>query len=704
MINIPNSSDSQHQSDLGYGQLLKIVLRRKFWLITVISLIFPLMAIKAFMEEPIYRSSMQLLIESNYQEKQGSKLEELLPSSQLEIDYSTHLILLKSSRVLQKAIDLLKDKYPDLTIEDVQESLSVSQVLEDETITKIFSVSYTSNEPKKSQEILEHIQKVYLQYNSEQQENRLENGLSFINQQLPIIRDRLLIAQTELKEFRETHNLINPPEEAENLVKSLEQLKTKKYSLASELSQLQGTYNNLANTLNISPKQALIVSRLSQSPRYQNLLEELEIIEIKLANRRGRFQESDLGIEELKNQRGELINLIITESQKIFTEVPISEVNLDNILFQTRYSENELLLIESYLNIASEIEGLKEQISSLEQTEIELTQEIKNIQNLIINYEQLSLEINTLQNTLAELVKAQQQLSIEINRGGFTWEVIELPNLGEKVGPSLKKDLAIALIISVFLGGVVSFIVELLDSKIYSQEQLSQMLNLPVLGSFSLLIKKNKNLFWHKKNKDTKSSTNLFIHEASNIDLIFYKILQYQDQVSNHTLLITSINQCLEKTNLALGLAMSGARRHQKILVIDGKVSEANFEKILPIVAKSGLSNILNTNQISELVIPVKIGNLEFDVITAGKAEVTPIDLFTSPEFKNILQELASVYDWIFIDANPLLNHLETTYLASNCDANIIVVTLNKVNKSEIQQSLPILEIIKNLGVVTIEN
>lgn len=136
------------EAEPGYGQLLAVLLRRRYWLFGTFLGVLSLATLYTLLQKPIYQSSMQLLVEPNYQSKKGgARIDSFFADSNVEIDNSTQLTQMRSSQLLQKAVSLLKPKHPDITAEKLQKSLVLTQVEEDKVKTKIFQVLYADHDP-----------------------------------------------------------------------------------------------------------------------------------------------------------------------------------------------------------------------------------------------------------------------------------------------------------------------------------------------------------------------------------------------------------------------------------------------------------------------------------------------------------------------------------------------------------------------------
>lgn len=243
------------EADWGYGQLLSILVRRKFWFIgafvgTLVGAIF--LTLKT---QPLYESSMQILVESNYQSKpqtRGNKAPQNdFADSNVQVDTTTQLQVLTGSEVLSKAVERLQPAYPDITIDELRASLSFNPIYgpdrngKGKVATKVLAASYISSDPEKAQQLLETLLSVYQIYNLEQQKLRLSKGLAFIDKQLPEVRRSVLEAEASLKAFRSGTNTIDPATQAQTASAALERIKTERQALDAQYRETYASYTSV---------------------------------------------------------------------------------------------------------------------------------------------------------------------------------------------------------------------------------------------------------------------------------------------------------------------------------------------------------------------------------------------------------------------------------------------------------------------------
>ena len=139
------------ESEVGYGQLFAVFVRRFPWFLAVLITSIALAGVVTFKTKPTYKSSMQLLIEPNYQGKtEGAGLDNQFTDSNVVIDTATQLNLMQSSGLIQKAVEKLQSDYPDISSTEIKASLVLTQLRskEDNVATKIFQVEYTAGDPE----------------------------------------------------------------------------------------------------------------------------------------------------------------------------------------------------------------------------------------------------------------------------------------------------------------------------------------------------------------------------------------------------------------------------------------------------------------------------------------------------------------------------------------------------------------------------
>jgi capsular exopolysaccharide synthesis family protein len=715
--------NSVRESEPGYGQLFAVLMRRRFILLSVLVGTLGLAAIATFLTEPTYVSGMQLLVEPNYQSKRETqqKIGNDFSDINVEIDSATQINLMQSSILLRKAMKLLQTDYPDLDPNDsksvaaFKKAVQVTQIVRktgrEDAPTKIFQVFYTDNDPEKTQDVLVAMQKVYQDYNLEQQKLRLEKGLAFVNQQLPQIKSQVEQSEAALKKFRQQQEVVDPDLQVKAKTDALYRIEQAQQENQVQLQDLRSRYINLQRQLALSPQEALVSSRLSQSTRYQSLLAEIQKTELTLAQRRTRFQDSTPFVQKLLEQRARQVDLLNTEVQRILGSTSRSPVQTgEGLLSKGQLGQLDVALVNQLVDAEVNLKAAQTRASSLASLAQQLRSELRRSPELLTQYGRLQPEVELNRETLKQLLKAQQDIALEIARGGFVWQLVENPELGEKVGPSLLKNLLLGAVVGLFLGGLAAFARESIDDAVHSSDDLKRQVPVPLLGMIPVMALQgddDKSLLSlpFGKSRSLMPDIDQVIHwqpfrEA--LDLLYQNIQLVNAANPVKLLVVTSALSGEGKSTLVMGLAISAARLHQRVLVIDADLRRPSLHKTLSLPNDRGLSTLLSSDAPLPQIIDTHHSNLRSNiaVLTAGPTPTDPAKLLSSQRMRDVMTTFEKSYDLVLLDAPPVLGMVDAILVASCCQGVLMVGRIGHVTRAELTQATTMLNQLNVIGIV----
>ncbi|MBE9046309.1 polysaccharide biosynthesis tyrosine autokinase [Pleurocapsales cyanobacterium LEGE 10410] len=725
---IQSNWDLEAQNELGYGQLFTKLWQRRFWFGGVFCGVLAIAVPLSLMKKPVYMSYMQVLAESNYQGKEtrgsgygNEYLERQFADAGVELDYATQLKVLQSSEILRKVINQLDLEESDRTtteiIEELRKAITVSQLTDEESgsrdavETNIIEATYTGDDPLETKRVLEVIQEVYLQYNLEQQEKRLRDGLTFIDQQIPKARMQLTQADAALTRLIKENNIVSPEEEAIAIKENIRQIAQERKSIAAQQRQITGNSNTLQQQLGLSVENAQAISRLSQSPRYQNLLNELQNVEMQIAAAKARFTDDNPALQNLLNRRDSQKDLLLQEAERILGTLPPNFVNeLESLQKQGQLVGSDNEIASALSQSQAELSGISERELSLAQTEAELKQKLAEFPDLISQYRDLSQEAKVKREALQRLLEARQELQIELNRGGFGWQVIEPPQLGIQTEPNLSKDLLVSLVVASFLGAAAAFAREALDDSISDPKEIERQTTLPVLGITPGLQLPPNNLLpvpFLSSSEPTNLTQEVIewqpFREA--IDMIYenLKLSHFSSSLvdsSLKSLMVTSTIAGEGKSTFILGLALSVARHQQRVLVIDADLRRPSLHQPFNLDNTSGLANFLANETDYPNIEQVSFSGETFDLVTSGYQPRDPVKLLNSPRLEEFIKQQRENYDLVLVDTPPAMGAVDAIKIASICDNSLLVMRLNKVKTSELLKATALFSKLNVIGIV----
>ncbi|MDZ8259333.1 polysaccharide biosynthesis tyrosine autokinase [Nostoc sp. ChiQUE01b] len=701
------------ENEPSYGQMFAVFVRRFPWFLAVLISSLVIASIVTVKTKPTYKSSMQLLVEPNYQGKTegGAAVDNQFTDSNVVIDTATQLNLMQSSGLIQKAVDKLQSNYPDITSAEIKASLVLTQIRskEDNVATKIFQVEYTAGDPEKTQKVLDAIRQVYLEYNKQQQSSRLQKGLQIIREQLSKASEEVNAAETNLQRFRRNQNLIDPESQAKAIETALNNLSQERQTTRAQYGEALARQKSLEEQLNRSPQNALVASRLSQSTRYQGLLNEIQKSELALAQERLRFTDQTPSVQKLKEQLQGQKELLQQEVGRTLGGKSASAFTSgDSLLEKGQLGEIDLSLAGQLVETQTTIVALTARDQTLAQKENELRFEIKRFPPLLAYYNRMLPQLQFSRERLEQLLRAEQQLRQELSKGGFNWEVVEDPQKGAQLGPNLQQNLLLGAVVGLMLGGIVAFIRESADDAVHTTAELEKQMAMPLLGTTPKLppAKPRESMIKLPFGKpEVLAPWTIQVLQSpprwESLDLI-YKNIELLNTVTNlKSLMITSALADEGKSALALGLAMSAARLHKRVLLIDANLRDPSLHHQLNLPNEQGLSTLLA----SDTTLPNQIslqysGSAYIDILTAGPKPTDPANLLSSPRMMQLMAAFEENYDLVLIDAPPVLGLVDAMLTASSCRSVVMVASIGIVTRSQLNQATAMLSKLNLIGVV----
>ncbi|WP_341529992.1 polysaccharide biosynthesis tyrosine autokinase [Nostoc sp. UHCC 0302] len=703
------------ETEPGYGQLFVVLVRRFPWFLVAFLSCITVSGIVTSITKVTYKSSMQLLVEPNYQgKKEGSGLENQFTDSNIEIDTATQLNLMQSSGLIKKAVDKLKPDYPDITIGEIKSALVLNQIRnkEDNLATKIFQVEYTDTDSEKTQKILTAIRQVYVEYNKQQQDSRLQRGLRIIREQLSKASDEVNAAEANLQRFRKNQNLIDPETQAKAIETALNNIALERQTARSQYEEALARQKSLEEQLNRSPQNALVSSRLSQSTRYQGLLNEIQKTELALAQQRLRFTDENPGVQNLKEQLKSQKTLLQQEVGRTLGGLPGAALaSGQSLLEQGQLGQIDLSLAGQLVETQTTIVALSARDQTLAQKENELRVELKRFPPLLAYYNRMLPQLQFSRERLEQLLRAEQQLRQELSKGGFNWEVVEDPQKGARLGPNLQQNLLLGAVVGLMLGGIAAFIREASDDAVHTTAELEKQIALPLLGTTPKLppARTRESMIKLPFGKpEVLASRTIQVLQSpqrwESLALIYKNIELLNSVASLKSLMITSALHDEGKSALALGLAMSAVRLHKRVLLIDANLREPSLHKQINIPNEQGLSSLLASDVTLPNQISVQyLGSAYIDILTAGPTPADSANLLSSPRMMQLMATFEENYDLVLVDASPVLGLVDAMLTASSCRSVVLVASIGSVTRSQLTQATAMLSRLNLIGVVADE-
>jgi polysaccharide biosynthesis transport protein len=742
-ISDPVVAPTLRESDWGYGRLLNVLLRRKWWVISIFLGCLSAAILITLRTKPTYLSSMQFLIEPNYkgrvQVNGNVTTTTEISDPQVQVDLNTQIRVLQSTELLQKAVDRFNRENPksskgaELTLEDLKTRLAISPIYGSDASNKkvrtnLMAVSYLDDNEAKTQRFLQTLWPIYQAYNLEQQKLRLAKGLAFINGQLPGTRQSVLESEAALQQFRRGNQIIDPSEQSKTAAATLDTIRQQREALKADISEAAANFQSVQQRLAKSPKTAVASAQLTQSNLYQSRLQAMQKLDLELERLRQQYTEEHPAIQDLVKQRREQQGSLQQEAVNVLGGSSSVPRGSQSLVSSGQLGDNGVALAKQLTDAQNLLSSLQAKDISLAKTERQLSQELQKYPALIAEYERIQPEVQLRRNALQKLLDAKQDLSLEIARGGYSWEVVEPPREGEQISPSIVKNVLLGIVVGLFLGAVAAFIRDALDDTIRTAEQLDEGNPFPLLGALpwraTSLPSVSMYMFPANGVISGKVLENLELYKwlplQNALDEIYGNIQYRHAQQPHQVLMVTSALPGEGKSTLSLGLALSAARRDQRVLLIDADLRDATLHKTLELDNAEGLSTLLTgdsevkpqwfyvrrDDEDAPIVFPssqtraMPPPDVNLDILTAGPAYGDPVKLLQFERLQEILTTFREEYDLIIIDSPPVLGMADALQIGFGCDGVVMVARAEQITQSDLIAALSSLNKFNVLGCV----
>ena len=715
-----NAVVEEDEEGIDLRQLIRIIKHRLRLIVLIAMGVTTASIIGTLFQEPKYEGSFQMLVEPITQDKEEDLLS-ILGQNQEGMDYNTQIEVLESPIVLEPILEKLAVRYPEIEYEDLikirKSPLQIKRVGE----TKIIEVSYLDSDRDKIEFVLDILSQDYLRYSLEERRAEVNQGIEFVANILPEIRANVNQQQEKLQKFRQRHNLLNIDTETEILAQQRMAIEEQFLAAQLELNETRSLYNNLREQLGKEPNEAIANSYLSESARYQTLLNELQTVEIELAQESTRFAPQNPIIMALEDKKAQLLPLIQQEAFRVLgrnlpsEEYTISAPSLSSLRTQLDFE---------YIKAANQQELLKIRESALSEVFEQIKTEIEQMPIIAREYSELKLELTVATESLARFLEAQEELQLEASRQSLPWQMIASPKLEEdQISPNPPLNIALGIMGGLLLGLGAALLAERLDPVFHSAEEIKEAIQLPLLGIIptekalqpltevteqaetlnlptlqiggNVIDIKNSPIptsVVDQKNHQQRYNASPFLEAFRSLNT---NIRLLGSDANINSIVVSSSIPSEGKSTISSHLAQAASAMGQRVLLIDADLRRPQVHLWTGLDNKSGLSNILATGLPVEAAIKQVPQWENLSVITAGDIPPDPTRLLSSVKMQNLMEQLKCDrnYDLIIYDTPPILGFADGRILASNTNGVVLVVRIGKTDRSLLKQNIDNLKV-----------
>ena len=502
-------------------------------------------------------------------------------------------------------------------------------------------VSLEETNPGKGVDFLYTMIRRYNQNGIEDKQLVSEKTVEFINERLRVINQELGDIENSAETFKKTNQLTNLTSDA---ALAMEQKK----ATDAELLKL-GTEMDVVKSV-----RAYLEDRRGEE--FRILPEQLGLTDESLNSGISKYNEMIL-------RRGKLLQSA-RESNPIVLGL---EAQLRELKSSIRSA------------IANVENGLDIKIKSLERESQQVEDKLTSVPTQEKQYRSIAREQELKENLFLFLMQKREEAEIAKLIYVATAKIIEDPSAGDApVEPRKALIMLVGLIIGVGIPVGIIFLLDILNDKVRSIDEVKQALPFPVLGDIPELPQEEVILL----------RENFSLSES--MQVIREKLNYMLGEKACPVLVVTSGVPGEGKTLVAAHLAKAYAKAGKKTLLVGCDLRNPQLHSYLHKNYSRGLSAYLAGMEPEWRRL---VHSLEdnLSVLFGGDVPPNPVALLSSDRFKTLLEEVKGEYDCIILDTPPVGILADALTMVSQADACVCVVRLNVLPRG-LLSSLRVLE------------
>jgi capsular exopolysaccharide synthesis family protein len=454
------------------------------------------------------------------------------------------------------------------------------------------------------------------------------------------------------------------------------QLEEQRQKVAESERALQ-TYKEQNDAIGVDDQQNIVVQRLQglngqyMEARAARIDKEALYTTLKALDRGDALDSfpAIMNNEFVQRLKGQLTSLLQERTQLL---ARYREGAPQIVQFDERIRDVERKLDTEISTVVASVEGDLRAARSREQS---LSEELARQKHEATLLNRKGVEYAALRDEAASNRQLYETLLARTNETGVTGQFrgsnIQIIDPAETprtpVLPNTKQDLLWAFLTGCAIAAGLAFGFEYLDNRIRTPDEIKTHLGLTFLGLVPAVSDK-------ESGRDTPLISDDVPHAFGEaLRAIRTAVVFSSAEDGARSVVVTSTGPGEGKTLVSSNLAVSLAQAGQRTLLIDADMRRPRIHEVFPMNQEPGLSNVLVGNKELHAVICATT-TPHLHVLPAGHIPPNPAELLGSAKYRELLQDLRVQFDWIIIDAPPIMAVTDAAVVANEATGVIFVV------------------------------
>lgn len=521
----------------------------------------------------------------------------------------------------------------------------------------VISVSFTADNGEKAALIANTLADLYIIDRLEVSLEDTRRANDWLAQRLDGLRQDVAAAEKAVESFRSEHGLAQLRKGERELTivdQQLIELNSRLVIARSELAQKQARYDQLRSLVqsrgSVETAYDVLQSTLIQRLREQEAIKQRELSEAMktYGDRHPRIIGARADLQEL---RGKISQEISKIAAALATETEASRIGVQTLERQ----------IEQLRQTTNEAGGHEVTLRELERQ----AETSRGLYEAFLSRFKRDAEQERIQ-------RANARVLSEAN----------IP-----VQPSAPRRLRLfmaSFLLSLFGGIGLVFLIDRLNGRVRSAAEAEHLTGLPILAAIP-----------HVKTAVTRNPHSVLEAPRSPLANAFRSlraVLSASGAQNDRITLVTSSVSAEGKSFVTRNLALSVAATGKKVLLIDADLMRPTQHLAFGLSPEAGLTQILIGTAPSVGTVIVRDEKSGLDLLPAGPIDAETGNALVTGHFDELVRQLASHYDHVFVDAPPTLAATDAQLLSRIADQIVFVIRWNHTPRDAVLTALSYLQ------------
>ena len=370
-----------------------------------------------------------------------------------------------------------------------------------------------------------------------------------------------------------------------------------------------------------------------------------------------------------------------------------SVVEVDNAIAELQAEREEQL--QRFTPEHPKIKALDSRINRLQRTGKKLDGDVERLPAAQQKILRLKRDVEVNNSLYTDLLNSAQELRVAKAGTVGNARIIDSAIVRTRpIGPNRNRTLMLWLFGGLALSLGLIWLRERMRVAVEHPETIERELGLPVYASIPDS-KRQKKL--DKMMKSAPDKAAILAFDATNDEAVeSFRSLRTAVQIAlmdapNNVVLITGPSQGVGKSFVTKNYASVLVQAGHKVVMVDADLRKGHLHRQLVLEREPGLTELVR----GEIALDEVIKKTDFaglDVITAGARPPNPSELLVHQNFSNLVAELSQRYDYVIMDAPPVLAVTDPTDIARQAGTTLLVARAGRHPIGELEQTVSALK------------